>query len=111
MTVSPSPEQLSELVTGLRDEAALEAKFSSVILDCRQDRRWQAADALQSAQAEIARLTTALEPFAKFNISGFDAAMEVVPPWAENPAKRIEPIYKEHFVRARAALKDSPNVG
>jgi hypothetical protein len=61
MTVSPSPEQLSELIAGLREEAALEAKFSSAILDCRNSRRWQAADALESSQSEIARLTTALD--------------------------------------------------
>lgn len=65
---------------------------------------------LATLSSEITRLRAALEPFAKFRLDGFDGTvLEVVPSDPDNPARRIEPIWKEHFERARAALQ-SPNV-
>jgi hypothetical protein len=50
-TVSPSPEQLSDLVAKLRGPFDYDPGYM-------QDALLEAADALESAQAEIARLTT-----------------------------------------------------
>jgi hypothetical protein len=110
-TVSPSPEQLGELIAGLREEAALEAKFSSVILDCRNSRRWQAADALESTQAEIARLTTALTD-ARGAIASLDTdALGMGTIGFGTPGVDVYPIRDELLATIDAALKDSPNVG
>jgi hypothetical protein len=120
MTVSPSPEQLSELV--LPSKSELISQIAPVIFEAMrwaarnaekgspppwvngnslaEDRAREAAelllaqagtaDALESAQAEIARLTTALEFYAYgIGYTEIEDGGEI----------------------ARAALKDSPNVG
>ena len=60
------------------------------------------------AQAEtVERLREALEPFARFNLSGFDCEVfEVVPSSPDNPSHRIEPIAATYFRRARQTLAD-----
>jgi hypothetical protein len=83
MTVSPSPEQLSELARRLR-------KYGHVV----------AADALESTQAEIARLTTALE-----------AIRDYAPVESKDGTGPYTQIAVFARNTARAALKDSPNVG
>jgi hypothetical protein len=90
-TVSPSPEQLSELITYLR--RCCEQSYSrSAMVPISAGSIMDAADALESAQAEIARLTTALERIEEhYTDTGLAA--------------------KHMAAIARAALKDSPNVG
>lgn len=76
-TVSPSPEQSGELVKRLRKRAQHESDALKMLADAKTARQtdggyyegitpeqsdfWIAADALESAQAEIARLTAALD--------------------------------------------------
>lgn len=64
-----------------------------------------ALKAIDPSARRIADLEAALEPFAKFDLSGFEGeVLEVVPSSPKNPARRIEPIWTSHFRRARTAL-------
>jgi hypothetical protein len=137
MTVSPSPEQLSELDadSGMSGDAVAQAEMVWANLPTR-NLPWTSlathekalvchtlarltADALESAQAEIARLTTELTPnddtkyafIGEFSFTrrfvddnGYEQGEEIEVPW---------PTIKEIMaaILARAALKDSPNVG
>jgi hypothetical protein len=72
--------------------------------------RLQAAEARAStAEARVAELVGALEPFANFRLEGFDGeVLEVVPSSPMNPASRIEPVWAGYFRKARAALLSPP---
>jgi hypothetical protein len=110
MTVSPS----SELVDRLRKRAEIRRQIpgrKSVVEgapDRISDLLEEAADALESAQAEIARLTTALERIERLEPDTYWGTRDRYT--GERPEERAlcESEVKEI---ARAALKDSPNVG
>jgi hypothetical protein len=102
MTVSPSPE----LVDRLRKRAEIRRQIpgrKSVVEgapDRISDLLEEAADALESAQAKIARLTTVLE-----------AIRDYAPVESKDGTGPYTQIAVFARNTARAALKDSPNVG
>jgi hypothetical protein len=105
MTVSPSPEQLSELRKLILGRIGEEFDGECHLTEAEA---LQAADALESTQSEIARLTTALHEVR-------DVAERL-----SIEAQIAAPTGSECRLRAKmgscasdlfAALKDSPNVG
>jgi hypothetical protein len=120
MTVSPSPE----LVDRLRKRAEIRRQIpgrKSVVEgapDRISDLLEEAADALESAQAKIARLTTALSWFDKHGehlandvSSGHSARGSAASEWMREDDADFRSDLREALANARAALKDSPNVG
>jgi hypothetical protein len=102
-TINPDgPEAADRLQSLQASVRELEARDHTWCLQADEQ-----AQRIQEMQASVRVKDEALRPFANFNLDGFDSTvLEVVNPWPENPAPRIEPIYVADFKRARAALSD-----